>query len=241
MPTMTKRVNINAPVAIRTITPPIYGRVSNIVMTTGDILKCICKRAVVDEILPDGSTVRLTMKNYYTDNGAGLDAKKVEVVSQPAKVSEVKKDEEKKSSDRPKIDNMVNKAEGDADIVTDNEPVAVVDPAIITEGDNADDSKMVVDPAIEVVSTPNTDIDSTMKLHEYSDDEKKESEEVETAFVTGLSIEGDKLTNNQTESVTTVASTETSEDVVAPTEKQAAPKKKSSGGSKKKSTSSSNK
>lgn len=238
MPTMTKRVNINAPVAIRTITPPIYGRVSNIVMTTGDILKCLCKRAVVDEILPDGSTVRLTMKNYYTDNGAGLDAKKVEVVSQPAKVSEVKKDEEKKSSDETKVDGSV---EGNADIVTDNEPVAVVDPAIITEGDNVDDSKMVVDPAIEVVSTPNTDIDSTMKLHEYSDDEKKESEEVETAFATGLSIEGDELINDQTESVTTVASTETSEDVVAPTEKQAAPKKKSSGGSKKKSTSSSNK
>lgn len=237
MPTMTKRVNINAPVAIRTITPPIYGRVSNIVMTTGDILKCICKRAVVDEILPDGSTVRLTMKNYYTDNGAGLDAKKVEVVSQPAKVSDNKKPEIEKMPEEKKVEETLN----DVDIITDNEPVAVVDPAIITEGDNADDSKMVVDPAIEVVSTPNTDVDSTMKLHEYSDDEKKESEEVETTFVTGLSIEDDKLTNDQTESVTTVASTETSEDVVAPTEKQAAPKKKSSGGSKKKSTSSSNK
>lgn len=237
MPTMTKRVNINAPVAIRTITPPIYGRVSNIVMTTGDILKCLCKRAVVDEILPDGSTVRLTMKNYYTDNGAGLDAKKVEVVSQSAKVSEVKKDEIGKMPEEKKAEKTLN----DADIITNDESVAVVDPAIITEGDNADDSKMVVDPAIEVVSTPNTDIDSTMKLHEYSDDEKKESEEVETAFVTGLSIEGDELTNNQTESVTTVASTETSEGVVAPAEKQSAPKKKSSGGSKKKSTSSSNK
>lgn len=240
MPTMTKRVNINAPVAIRTITPPIYGRVSNIVMTTGDILKCLCKRAVVDEILPDGSTVRLTMKNYYTDNGAGLDAKKVEVVSQPAKVSEVKKDEEKKSSDEPKVDDVASKTEGDVDIVTDNEPVAVVDPAIVNEGKKINTIEMVVDPAIEVVSTPNTDTESVMKLHEYSDD-KKESEEAETAFVTGLSIEGDELTNNKTESVTTVASTETSEGVVAPAEKQSAPKKKSSGGSKKKSTSSSNK
>lgn len=237
MPTMTKRVNINAPVAIRTITPPIYGRVSNIVMTTGDILKCLCKRAVVDEILPNGSTVRLTMKNYYTDNGAGLDAKKVEAVSQPAKVSDDKKSEIEKMPEEKKVEETFN----DADIVTDNEPAAVVDPAIITDGDNADDSKMVVDPAIEVVSTPNTDIDSTMKLHEYSDDEKKESEEVETAFVTGLFIEGDELRTDQTESITTVASTETSEDVVAPAEKQAAPKKKSSGGSKKKSTSSSNK
>lgn len=71
---MTKRVNINAPIAIRNIKPPIYGRCNGIVMSTGDILKCLCKRAIVDEILPDGSTVRLNMKNYYTDNGAGLDA-----------------------------------------------------------------------------------------------------------------------------------------------------------------------
>jgi hypothetical protein len=48
-------------------------------MTTGDILKCLCKRATVEEILPDGSTIRLNMRNYYTDNGAGLDAKNVSV------------------------------------------------------------------------------------------------------------------------------------------------------------------
>lgn len=234
MPTMTKRVNINAPVAIRTITPPIYGRVSNIVMTTGDILKCLCKRAVVDEILPNGSTVRLTMKNYYTDNGAGLDAKKVEVVSQPAKVPEVKKTEDEKSSDEPKTEDTVNKAEDDADIVTNEEPVAVVDPAIVVNGEEPAVSEMTVDPAIEVVSEPNTDTEPVMKLHEYSND-KKESNEAEIAFVTGLCAEGDELTNDQTESVTTVASTETSEDVAA------TPKKKSSGGSKKKSTSSSSK
>lgn len=74
MPAMTKRVNINAKVPVRDIKPPIYGTLNNIVMSTGNILKCLCKRAIVDEILPDGSTVRLTMKNYYTDNGAGLTA-----------------------------------------------------------------------------------------------------------------------------------------------------------------------
>ena len=79
MRSMTKRVNVKAPVAIRNITPPIYGTCKDIVMTTGDILKCICKRAIVEEILPDGSTVRLNMSNYYTDNGAGLVAKKPEV------------------------------------------------------------------------------------------------------------------------------------------------------------------
>ena len=92
MPSMTKRVNVKAPVAIKTITPPIYGTCNDIIMTTGDILKCLCKRATVEEILPNGSTVRLNMRNYYTDNGAGLDAKKA---LKEAKVTKEDKVEEK--------------------------------------------------------------------------------------------------------------------------------------------------
>lgn len=90
MPSMTKRVNVYAQVAVRNVTPPIYGTCKNIVMTTGDILKCLCKRARVEEILPDGKTIRLNMSNYYTDNGAGLDAsksvtKEVKKVENPAR------------------------------------------------------------------------------------------------------------------------------------------------------------
>ena len=81
---MTKRVNIRTTMAVRNINPPICGTCNNVIMSTGDILKCLCRRAFVEEILPDGTTVRLNMKNYYTDNGAGLDAtKKVEVVKEP--------------------------------------------------------------------------------------------------------------------------------------------------------------
>ena len=76
--TRTKRVNIVAHVAIRNITPPIYGTLKDVVMTTGDILKCLSKRAKVEEILPDGSTIRLNFSNYYTDNGAGLYVKQEE-------------------------------------------------------------------------------------------------------------------------------------------------------------------
>lgn len=74
MAAMTKRVNVQARVAVRNTNPPVYGRHENIVMTTSDILKCLCRRAIVDEIMPDGSLVRLNMKNYYLDNGAGLTA-----------------------------------------------------------------------------------------------------------------------------------------------------------------------
>lgn len=90
MPSMTKRVNVYAQVAVRNVTPPIHGTCKDIVMTTGDILKCLCKRARVEEIMPDGKIVRLNMSNYYTDNGAGLDAsksvtKEVKKVEEPAR------------------------------------------------------------------------------------------------------------------------------------------------------------
>lgn len=90
MPSMTKHVNVYAQVAVRNVTPPIHGTCKDIIMTTGDILKCLCKRARVEEIMPDGSIVRLNMRNYYTDNGAGLDAsksvtKEVKKVEEPAR------------------------------------------------------------------------------------------------------------------------------------------------------------
>ena len=74
MPAMTKRVNIRTTVPVRTITPPLSGSKKNTIMSCSDILKCLCRRAIIDEILPDGHTVRLTMDNYCKDNGAGLDA-----------------------------------------------------------------------------------------------------------------------------------------------------------------------
>ena len=99
---MTKRVNIKAPVAIRTITPPIYGTIRNIEMTTSDILKCLCRRAIVEEILDDGSTVRLSMKNYYLDNNKPV-------------VVEIPKIE------KPTVVNVVNNT-----VVEDPRPAAVI-------------------------------------------------------------------------------------------------------------------
>ena len=106
MPAITKRVNIDAPVAVKTIEPPIFGTRKNVIMRSSDILKCLCKRAIVDEILPDGRTVRLNMTNYYTDNGAGLyvtnevkdapkkaESKSVVAKETPKKAVEPKKEE----------------------------------------------------------------------------------------------------------------------------------------------------
>lgn len=66
--TMLKKVNIVAQIPIRTVYPPIYGTYSGIVMSPSTILKCLTHKAYVEEILPDGSTVKLTMKNYNSVN-----------------------------------------------------------------------------------------------------------------------------------------------------------------------------
>lgn len=63
-----KTVNVNATIPIRDITPPMRGVYTNIKMTISDILKCLCRRAIVEEVLADGTTVRLTMKNFRDNN-----------------------------------------------------------------------------------------------------------------------------------------------------------------------------
>ena len=77
-----KTVNVDARIPVNTVTPKISGYVAGVTMTTADILKCIIRKAMVDEILPNGKLLRLNMQNYYTDNRAGL-----EVTEAPMKVS----------------------------------------------------------------------------------------------------------------------------------------------------------
>lgn len=94
MGVVTKRVNIDAKFPVRSISPVIHGVKKDTIMTSSDILKCLCRRARVEEILPNGTTVLLNMNNYYTDNGAGLDAEHIVVkednhnVTPPAIVDE---------------------------------------------------------------------------------------------------------------------------------------------------------
>lgn len=71
-----KIVNVNAPIPVKTTTPPIYGVRTGIKMTYSDILKCLCRRATIHQVLSDGSTVQLTTKNFRYDFEADLQAKK---------------------------------------------------------------------------------------------------------------------------------------------------------------------
>lgn len=65
---MTKVVNIYPKTPIVTVNPPIRATVNKVTKTTSDIYKCIIARAIVEEVLSDGSTIRLTFMNYDKDN-----------------------------------------------------------------------------------------------------------------------------------------------------------------------------
>lgn len=63
-----KTVNVNAKVPVNSVHPPIYGTLKNVEMSTTIILKCLLRRAQVFEVFEDGSTLKLNLSNYYTDN-----------------------------------------------------------------------------------------------------------------------------------------------------------------------------
>lgn len=66
--TMVKKVNVIAPIPIRTVNPVIYGKKEGLSMTPANILKCIIGRATVYEVLSDGSKIRLNINNYNKVN-----------------------------------------------------------------------------------------------------------------------------------------------------------------------------
>ena len=149
----TKLVNVKTIVPIHTLNPPLSGTYKKIKMTTGDILKCLCKRAIVDEILPDGSLVRLNIGNYYVNHTPAVVTKPEEdkVPDTPTQSSDVTKDEADK-------DQVVETATEDTkeEIVEEDKTDDTVAPAI----DNATSTDSVSDS--EVVDTEKTaDVESS--------------------------------------------------------------------------------
>lgn len=190
MPTMTKRVNIQARTAVRNTNPPIYGTINDIIMSTGDILKCLVKKATVDEILPDGSTVRLNYKNYYIDNGAGLDA-----MSGQAKIKPKKNiNNAKKESKVTFIDDTIKETNTTSNVKNSDED---------TKKDSIENTvePKVEEPASE--DTVNTDDANTTQEshHTHLADEVKESPIEEENVTTSDAVESKEENNTQSETV----------------------------------------
>jgi len=60
----TKVVNIYPTTPIIGVNPPIRSSVKKVTKTIEDIRTCLMARAIVDEVLSDGTTIRLTNSNY---------------------------------------------------------------------------------------------------------------------------------------------------------------------------------
>lgn len=116
--TMVKKVNVIAPIPIRTVNPVIYGKKEGLSMTPANILKCIIGRATVYEVLSDGSKIRLNINNYNKVNKPVkpfIRAKAPELEKKP--VSAIANNEIKKSMVLTKdINNMVETIKEDKSI-----------------------------------------------------------------------------------------------------------------------------
>ena len=65
---MNKIVNIYPSMAILGVNPPIRTTQIKVTKSTSEIRACIIARATVDEVLPNGKTIRLNLNNYNKDN-----------------------------------------------------------------------------------------------------------------------------------------------------------------------------
>ena len=88
---MKKRVNVKIGrncYGVLSVTPPIYRTAMGIELTESDIQRCLWAKAVVEEILPDGSIIPLGFDNFNKDNNPNKE--EVKPQAQPAPVKEVK-------------------------------------------------------------------------------------------------------------------------------------------------------
>ena len=145
-----KKVNILSRVPIRNVVPPIHGCHNGIMMDTSNILKCINKRAVVNEVLPDGSVIRLNLSNYYKDNASVVETPiSAPVVEVEPKVETVVKVEEP----------AVSEAELAKPVdITVHESISSVESAAVVEDTNTNG---IADVAVSVsteISNISTDV-----------------------------------------------------------------------------------
>ena len=134
-----KVVNINATIPIVNVTPQLYGYREGIKMTLSDILKCLMRRAIIHEVMPDGSTIRLTLKNFRDDNRALMKAEKNEKkTEEQPKVEDTPQQLSQKQEDQPAVFVTGMGLEGDVPAVNEQ-------PAVLTTSASTSDEEVVIE------------------------------------------------------------------------------------------------
>lgn len=146
-----KKCEIHATLPITCFEVPIIGD-ANLNLTADEIYKCLCSKAEVKEVLPDGKRINLDFTNYDKDNS---------IVTLPYKGEEVKvvtlpsKEEELKVTPLPFIlDEEVKEEKVD----TLEELIELVESSKITEEKISEEVKHIVDEVFDsqVKSEPAT-------------------------------------------------------------------------------------
>ena len=117
----TKLVNIYPTYPIVTITPPIRCPIKNVRKSIPEIRECIIKRAVVEEILEDGTVISLDFANYDKDN------------SKKETLEDLFKKEEKKEFVQPEYEEIQAPVEDVAEEVTETLAEEVVEELPVEE------------------------------------------------------------------------------------------------------------
>ena len=117
----TKLVNIYPTYPIVTITPPIRCPIKNVRKSIPEIRECIIKRAVVEEILEDGTVISLDFANYDKDN------------SKKETLEDLFKKEEKKEFVQPEYEEIQAPVEDVAEEVTETLTEEVVEELPVEE------------------------------------------------------------------------------------------------------------
>ena len=134
---MFKTVNIFPKFPIIGVNPPIRTAVRKVTKSTADIRTCIIARAIVEEILEDGSTVILDLNNFDKDNSNPVVEEPIaepedtipvqEEVSEPVEVVEPEPAANQHYSNNKKK-NKKNKHNNNRNVIVEEPPVVDEEP-----------------------------------------------------------------------------------------------------------------
>ena len=149
----TKLANIYPTYPIVTITPPIRCPIKNVRKSIPEIRECIIKRAVVEEILEDGTVISLDFANYDKDN------------SKKETLEDLFKKEEKKEFVQPEYEEIQAPVEDVAEEVTETLAEEVVEELPVEEETVTEE---VIETPVEeaVVEEPTTEAETVGNTEE---------------------------------------------------------------------------
>ena len=132
---MFKTVNIFPKFPIIGVNPPIRTAVRRVTKSTAEIRTCIIARAIVEEILEDGSTVILDLNNFDKDNSNTVAEEPIAEPEEPAPVQEEVSEPVEVSEPEPAANQYYsnNKKKNKKNKHNNNRNVVVEEPPVVNE------------------------------------------------------------------------------------------------------------